>query len=176
MSRNAVRRLGAAFAAVSALVEVGPRPALAQGTTATDTSKVPIAGSFTLGGTAAPFQGLFTIERFAQQNGKLVAVGTLSDPASPGGSALALTLPVAADPKPGACHVLDLALGPLHLDLLGLVVDTNDVKLTLAAQPGQGALLGNLVCAVTNLLGGGGTTLTPVVSLLNDVLGVLNGV
>lgn len=32
-----------------------------------------------------------------------------------------------------------------------------------------------LVCAVTNLLNGGSGALAPVVNLLNDVLGILNG-
>lgn len=179
MTRRSVRRLGATVAAVSAILASAPRSAQAQGTTATNTSKVPIVGSFTLGGVTVPFQGVFTIQRFAQQGGQLVAVGTLSDPANPSGSALPLTVPVtdppAANQKPGACHVLDLALAPVHLDLLGLVVDTSDVKLTLAAEPGPGALLGNLVCAVTNLLNGGSATLTPAVNLLDNILGMLNG-
>ena len=51
-----------------------------------------------------------------------------------------------------ACDVLNLVLGPLHLDLLGLVVDLNQVVLDLTAQPGAGALLGNLLCSVLGLL------------------------
>jgi hypothetical protein len=52
----------------------------------------------------------------------------------------------------GSCQVLDLTLGPLHLDLLGLVVDLKQVHLTITAQQGAGNLLGNLLCAVANLL------------------------
>jgi len=33
----------------------------------------------------------------------------------------------------GSCRILDLTLGPLHLDLLGLVVDLNQVHLTIRA-------------------------------------------
>ena len=40
---------------------------------------------------------------------------------------------------------LHLDLGPIHLDLLGLVVDLNDLHLDVAAQPGSGNLLGNLL-------------------------------
>jgi hypothetical protein len=40
------------------------------------------------------------------------------------------------------------------LDLLGLVVDLNQVHLT--AQQGSGNLLGNLLCAVANLLNASG--------------------
>ncbi len=42
------------------------------------------------------------------------------------------------------CDVLHLVLGPLHLDLLGLVVDLNKVVLDLKAIPGT--LLGNIFC------------------------------
>jgi hypothetical protein len=42
------------------------------------------------------------------------------------------------------CEVLDLILGPLHLDLLGLVVDLNKIQLTLTAIPGT--TIGNLFC------------------------------
>jgi hypothetical protein len=52
-----------------------------------------------------------------------------------GGTASALA---AADPS---CQILDLTLGPLHLDLLGLVVDLNQVHLNITAQPGSGNLL-----------------------------------
>ncbi|MDX6697480.1 MAG: hypothetical protein QOE65_877 [Solirubrobacteraceae bacterium] len=44
-----------------------------------------------------------------------------------------------------SCPVLALTLGPLHLELLGLVVDLNQVKLKVTAYRGQGAL-GDLFC------------------------------
>jgi hypothetical protein len=68
-------------------------------------------------------------------------------------------------------------LGPLHLDLLGLNVDLNQVHLNITAQPGPGNLLGNLLCSVTNLLdntGGGGLN-TAVQNLLNILNGLLGG-
>jgi hypothetical protein len=42
------------------------------------------------------------------------------------------------------CPVLHLVLGPVHLDLLGLVVDLNKIVLDLTAIPGT--LLGNIFC------------------------------
>jgi len=51
-----------------------------------------------------------------------------------------------------ACDVLNLVLGPLHLDLLGLVVDLNQLVLDITAVPGGGNLLGNLLCGVLGLL------------------------
>jgi hypothetical protein len=54
-------------------------------------------------------------------------------------------------PAPGSCEVLDLLLGPLHLDLLGLVVDlygptTQDpVEVLVTADP-NGGVLGSTFC------------------------------
>jgi hypothetical protein len=50
---------------------------------------------------------------------------------------------------PGPCQVVDLVLGPLHLDLLGLVVDLNQVHLQITADP-NGGILGSLLCSLTN--------------------------
>jgi hypothetical protein len=53
-----------------------------------------------------------------------------------------------AQPAPAnTCPVLSLILGPLHLELLGLVVDLNQVKLKITAYRGQGAL-GDLFCGL----------------------------
>jgi hypothetical protein len=60
----------------------------------------------------------------------------------------------------GTCTILDLTLGPLHLDLLGLVVDLNQLHLTITGQTGPGNLLGNLLCGLANALNPGGATLT----------------
>lgn len=49
----------------------------------------------------------------------------------------------------GECKVLDLILGPLNLNLLGLVVDLNKVHLTITANPTGGAL-GTLFCGLAN--------------------------
>ena len=48
---------------------------------------------------------------------------------------------------PGPCSIVDLLLGPLHLDLLGLVVDLNHVHLQITADP-NGGILGNLLCSI----------------------------
>jgi hypothetical protein len=68
------------------------------------------------------------------------------------------------------CDILNLVLGPLHLDLLGLVIDLNQVVLNIVAQSGAGNLLGNLLCAVAGLLDGG-----PLGGLLGGVIDALNG-
>ena len=48
---------------------------------------------------------------------------------------------------PGPCSIVDLLLGPLHLDLLGLIVDLNQVHLQITADP-NGGILGSLLCSI----------------------------
>jgi hypothetical protein len=64
---------------------------------------------------------------------------------------LRLTVPVqaVAAQASGLCQVLELTLGPLHVNLLGLVVDLRRVHLTITATPG-GGVLGNLFCGLAN--------------------------
>ena len=50
------------------------------------------------------------------------------------------------------CDVLFLDLGPLNLDVLGLQIDLSEITLDIDAARGPGNLLGNLLCAVANLL------------------------
>jgi hypothetical protein len=47
------------------------------------------------------------------------------------------------------CSILDLVLGPLNLNLLGLQVDLNQVHLTAVADP-AGGVLGSLFCGLAN--------------------------
>ncbi len=70
------------------------------------------------------------------------------------------------------CEILDLTLGPLDLNLLGLVVHLDTVHLEITAEQGPGNLLGNLLCAVAGLLDGG-LSLNLVADLLNAIIGVL---
>jgi len=129
------------------------------------------------GAQAAAFNGKMTIQGFATVNGKLVArvalKGTVATAAGP--QTIETVIPSAAVAVSGTCQVLNLVLGPLHLDLLGLVVDLNQVTLTITAQQGPGMLLGNLVCAIANLLNGSSNP-GAVAILLNELLALLNGV
>jgi hypothetical protein len=60
------------------------------------------------------------------------------------------TVPLQAVAAAGpTCSVLNLVLGPLHLDLLGLVVDLNQVHLAITADP-TGGVLGRLFCGLAN--------------------------
>jgi hypothetical protein len=77
----------------------------------------------------------------------------------------------AAQAQPTTCQVLKLVLGPLHLDLLGLVVDlygqtrSDPVIVTINAQSDKG-VLGQLLCG---LAGGGVTNLAQLQSLLSSL-------
>jgi hypothetical protein len=77
----------------------------------------------------------------------------------------------------GTCPVLDLMLGPIHLDVLGLVVDTSPICVKITAYDG-GGLLGDLLCSVATLLNTGTfeqITIGQLTTLLPGVQNVLNG-
>jgi hypothetical protein len=75
-----------------------------------------------------------------------------------------------------ACDILNLVLGPLDLNILGLRIQLNRVVLDITAVPGAGNLLGNLLCAVVGLLDGSPLAglLGQLRTLLNQILGLLN--
>lgn len=53
----------------------------------------------------------------------------------------------------GVCQILFLELGPIFLDLLGLIVEIPDpVIVEIRAEEGPGQLLGNLLCPLLGLL------------------------
>ena len=140
---------------------------------------VPINLPGTIAGVAGAFNGTLTITKFALKDGQVLAKGLLNGTVTQAGQVVGtltnfkVNLPLAAL-DPAACDILHLVLGPLHLDLLGLVIDLNQVVLDITAQPGPGNLLGNLLCAVAGLLDGGlGGGLT---GILRDLLQAINGI
>jgi hypothetical protein len=137
---------------------------------------VPITGTFTdaSGGTGS-FIGTFSPQSFGVRNGVLVVIGTLVGTLSDHTGALLGTVAEAnvavpiASPS-GTCSILNLTLGPLHLNLLGLVVNLNQIHLTITAVSGPGNLLGNLLCAIADLLNSGTPDLGTLSTLLNRLL------
>jgi hypothetical protein len=148
--------LGLATAGANAASAAPDTPAAAPPAT-TAVPSAPITGTFVdaAGGTGS-FVGSFTPTRFSARNGNLVATGTLTgtltDSAGGAVGTVTRTVSTPAALVQATCRILDLTLGPLHLDLLGLVVDLNQVHLTINAVPGPGNLLGNLLCAIAGLL------------------------
>jgi hypothetical protein len=128
--------------------------------------------------TGGVLDGVFEITDFAVNSaGQLVANGVFTGTATIGGVTQEITAAasviLAQAEAPGSCSILDLVLGPLHLDLLGLVVDLNQVVLHVTAQTGSGKLLGNLLCTVTRLLDGNASpnAVQALLDLLNGLLG-----
>ena len=78
--------------------------------------------------------------------------------------------------RAAACDILNLVLGPLDLNVLGLEVHLQRVVLDVVAVAGAGQLLGNLLCAVAGLLDGGPLAglLGQLSTLLNQILAALN--
>ncbi|TML28223.1 MAG: hypothetical protein E6G26_06900 [Actinobacteria bacterium] len=69
----------------------------------------------------------------------------------------------------GTCQILDLTLGPLDLNLLGLMVHLDRVHLNITAQSGPGNLLGNLLCGVAHLLDSNASA-NGLAAVLNNLL------
>ncbi|KUL27788.1 hypothetical protein [Actinoplanes awajinensis] len=155
--------MGTASAAPSA--PTAPRPVAALAT--------PVTGTAENGGA---FAGTFTPAAFSTQDGTLLATGVLAGTvtdasgATLGSVSRTVSMPVTV--AAATCQVLNLVLGPLHLDLLGLVVDLNQVHLLITAVQAPGNLLGNLLCAIVHLLDGTPTA-GGLAALLNAILALL---
>ena len=186
------RTMAAGLIAALMFGTVGTLPAAAKDKSSS-ALQVPVSGTTSTGGT---FQGTATITGFAVDGQNVVAIGTIAGIVNGNQSIFTtFTVPV-AQPSPtaqaavtqaaaaqaaapqaaAACQILNLVLGPLNLNVLGLVVTIpNPIVLNITAVPGAGNLLGNLLCGVANLLNGGGA-LQQIANLLNQILAILNGV
>jgi len=117
--------------------------------------------------------------------GAFTAVGTIGNQPFSATGVLSFT-----QASPGATPILSLHLNEIHLDLLGLKVDTSEICLDITAQSGSGNLLGNLLTDIAGLLDGGlplggilgalnptqlGTLTSGLSNVLNGVFGQLGG-
>jgi hypothetical protein len=187
------RLSAAAVTAVCALFLVsGASVASAQDGPARLTQVVPISGTSTNG--KKQMTGTYSIERFVEKGGKLYSVGTVkgkvgskkvtknnvrlpaavANASQAAGTAHAAQVPPLPPLPPGnACSILSLDLGPINLNLLGLVVRTNQIQLRIDAVQGPGNLLGNLLCGITGLLDPNALANTPLgqlAQILNALL------
>lgn len=161
-------------------------PSLAQAPTPGAGLTVPVAGKAKGAGNVT---GTFTIQRFVDNGGQLGAFGTLVLNTKNGTAVTQTVMPVAANHQPSAttataaaaiqavCEVLDLTLGPLDLNLLGLEIHLDTVHLDIDANP-AGGLLGQLLSGLLcgSDLAGIFANLTTLVTFLNSVLQALGGI
>jgi len=170
-----------AVASDSAAQAKGPKPKA-------DGVVLPITGTTSTGGR---FNGLFALQRFASDGtGGILAVGVISGTVvTVAGDVVGtvLTGPVSlpvADPRlprtglaptplrgfalaqAATCDVLNLAIGAVDLNVLGLVVHTDPLALEISGD--SAGPLGALICLVLNAVGS-------IVGLLNSILGLLGG-
>jgi hypothetical protein len=177
-----LRMAAAAVTSACALLLIGGAgTAAAQDTTPAFGKIVPVTGEAKNG---KQFVGTYTIKRFVHYDEQAFAVGTLRgelknrsvvrrgvkmpvDIEALGETAQLPPLPIPTQP----CTILRLRIGPIFLDLLGLQIRTNTIRLRIVAVPGPGNLLGNLLCAIANLLNpSAGTPLAQQVQVLNALL------
>ncbi|GAB4216693.1 MAG: hypothetical protein OHK0022_58160 [Roseiflexaceae bacterium] len=149
---------------------------------------LPVTGTLSDGGS---FKGKVSITRFDYDNvygltvsGKLHGTLTKGD-----GSAIedyekefyladtALTDSLAPDDGSfralATCDILNLDIGAINLNLLGLVLDLSPISLDLTAVSGAGNLLGNLLCGLVGLLDPLGF-LNTLVGTLGQLFGLLD--
>lgn len=176
-----VRKLGLVLAAVCAALLIVPVTAGAQTTPTTVTSlkSIPVTGKANNG---KSFTGHFNVSQFVARNGKAYALGTLTGKignrtVKQSNVAIPVSMGTASGPlsahAAATCQILNLVLGPLHLNLLGLHVDLNQVVLNITGQTGAGQLLGNLLCGIANLLNPG-LPAGQLAGLLNIVEQIVN--
>jgi hypothetical protein len=170
------------MAAILTLGTIATVPVAAQGKNAVTALQIPVAGTSSSG----PFAGTATITGFMVSGKNVVATGTISGLVNGTQSVVAsfaapVTLPSSTGAAPvqaqasSSCEILNLVIGPIDLNLLGLTVSIpNPIVVNITAVPGAGNLLGNLLCDVANLLNGGGA-LQQIANELNQILSILNG-
>jgi hypothetical protein len=141
-----------------------------------------VTGDLEGGGT---FSGTVTIKEITRVGDRLFASGTLVGTATQGTtvtqitqefSRLSVTSPAAPleiNQVDRTCRILELDIGAIHLDLLGLVVDLAPIHLDITAERGPGNLLGNLLCALVGILDQG--NFAAIDRLLQQINAILGG-
>jgi hypothetical protein len=156
-----------ALAVAAAMLVVQARPAAAQ-------VSQPVTGTCQLAtGEAGTFVGTFTITRFVLQGNQVFARGTLqgvcTGMTTGATQTVNQTLTVPVDILQATCEILRLQTGPIHLELLGLIVDISPILIVIRGE--RGTLLGGLLCGLARALSGG--DLRSVVVILNQILGAV---
>lgn len=145
-------------------------------------TNVPVTGTRSDG---VAFTGTITIKKFDfdRSTGSLLVTGELTDAAT--GQVVKFKRVAADLVDPNAaggvgvaavCQILNLDIGAIHLNLLGLVVDLAPIHLDITGQTGPGQLLGNLLCGLAGLLDGfplnnALAQILEIIRLINQLLG-----
>jgi hypothetical protein len=181
----------AAMIACGLMLLGGTGIASAQDGPARLTQVVPMSGKTTKGN--KQFAGTYTIDKFISKGGKIYSVGTVkgklgskkvtkdnvqvpaavANATAPAKAAQVPPLPLPPLPAGNACSILSLDLGPINLNLLGLVVRTNQIQLRIDAVQGPGNLLGNLLCGITGILNPSGALANTPLGQLAQILNAL---
>ena len=150
------------LAAMAALVAVAALAFAASATSSAGTTRAAKATSATSTTTqVGSVKVRLTVNRFVKRGKRLYAVGTATSTFAPTADQAqklpaktvrrAFTAPVKKlrriQSAKRICPVLDLTLGPLDLNLLGLMVHLDQVHLTITADS-NGGLLGSLLCSL----------------------------
>jgi hypothetical protein len=163
-----MKRLALATLLTFTTAVLSPGIAAAQAKAPTSPLSIPVTGA----GSGAVFSGTFQLQKFATQQGSVVASGVLTGVVTDAqgvSTTVVRTLALPAAVGTATCDILHLDLGPLNIDLLGLQIDLSRIVLDITAQAGAGNLLGNLLCGVVNLL----NDPTGLTRLLNSILDLL---
>jgi hypothetical protein len=163
-----MKRLALATLLLFSTAIVSPTIAAAQTKAPASPLSIPVTGT----GSGAVFTGTFQLQKFATDQGQLVASGILTGivtTASGVSTSVVRTVSMPAAVGTATCDILHLDLGPLDLNVLGLQINLSQIVLDITAQAGAGNLLGNLLCAVVNLL----NDPTGLSRLLNSILDIL---
>ena len=162
----------AALAALVGMLAFASTTVAAPASSTSSPITIPISTSNATGS----FVGSLNITQFVNQNGVVSAVGTLTGTVT--NALTGVTQTITQDvvlpllQASGSCTILHLELGPLDLNLLGVMVHLDKVVLDVSAQSGPGNLLGNLLCGVSHLLDSNGAA-TALANLLNNLLGLV---
>ncbi|HUR10219.1 MAG TPA: hypothetical protein VM012_02550 [Flavitalea sp.] len=108
--------------------------------------------------------GTLDVTKFVKQGQDITALARLT------AAGVTRTVKVPITINQASCTILDLNIGAIDLNLLGLRVQLAPVDLLITAEP-AGGLLGVLLCAVANLLNLG--NIVGVIQQLNAILALL---
>jgi hypothetical protein len=167
-----VRKYLKGFAIASLLTALSVVPAATS-----EAADIDVSGKVKHSKEVKRFEGVLSLTNFVLQDGEVIAEGLLNGVFTDKKGNIVDTIEdvvtsVAVDLKhsKATCDILHLELGPLDLDLLGLIVHLDKIVLDIDADP-TGGLLGDLLCSIAGLLDD--LDLASLVDALNDLLTII---